>query len=519
MRPLHTPSRYQIALAVEYKANSRKPQVELSFASQSQKSKMSAVVDQVTDVPDEDFEETSDSDKTPVTIITGFLGSGKTTLVNYILKEQTTWKICVVENEFGEVAIDGDLVEENLASKEDIITMDNGCVCCSVRGDLVRTFGMLVSRRKQFDAIIIETTGLADPAPIVFTFNSNAIMQDNYRIDSVVCLVDAKHIDIHLDDVKPDGNINEAENQIAFADRIILNKLDLVTKEELLDVEDRIKSMNSFATLIRTEKSRAPLDQVLGLNSFSLEKMIEVDPTMMDAEEEEEDAGHNHEGHVHDEHCGHHVHDEHCGHGVAAADATVDHSHGHQHHEPAAPADHSHGHQHHEPAAATGHDHSSGHSHTEACTDEHAHAHGHKVDAGHDHNHHPTPAPVVKPVKRVKKTHNLSLVSSVGFTIEGLLDVPLFNTFMGDLLKEKAADFYRTKGILAFSNQGDVKYVFQGVHEQVNFGPAENPWKEGETRISKMVFIGKNINYDFLKTSLQACAENPATAIVTMHKR
>jgi G3E family GTPase len=133
--------------------------------------------------------------------------------------------------------------------------MENGCVCCSVRGDLVRTFAMLVSRRKQFDAIIIETTGLADPAPIVFTFNSKAIMQDNYRIDSIVCLVDAKHIDIHLDDIKPEGNINEAENQIAFADRILMNKLDLVTKEDLKDVEDRIKSMNRFATIIRTGKN------------------------------------------------------------------------------------------------------------------------------------------------------------------------------------------------------------------------------------------------------------------------
>ena len=194
----------------------------------------------------------------------------------------------MVENEFGEVSIDNDLVMENVAAKEDIIMMDNGCVCCSVRGDLVRTFAMLVSRRKEFDAIIIETTGLADPSPIVFTFNSNALIQDNYRIDSVVCLVDAKHINIHLDDIKPDGNINEAEHQIAFADRILLNKVDLVTEEELEDVQDRIKSMNSFATLIKTEKSRAPLDQVLGLNSFSLEKMIEVDPTLMDEEEEEE---------------------------------------------------------------------------------------------------------------------------------------------------------------------------------------------------------------------------------------
>lgn len=299
----------------------------------------------------DEFEEIPDSAKTPVTIITGFLGSGKTTLVNYILKEQSTWKICVVENEFGEVAIDGDLVEENLAAKEDIITMDNGCVCCSVRGDLVRMFGLLVARRKEFDAIIIETTGLADPSPIVYTFNSNALIQDNYRIDSVVCLVDAKHIHIHLDDVKPDGNINEAEHQIAFADRILLNKLDLVSAEELEDTVDRIKSMNSFATLIKTERSRAPLDQVLGLNSFSLEKVVEVDPSIMEEEDEPETA-HGHDAHVHDEHC------------------VIDH--GHDSH------DHGHGHGH-------GHEESSAHGHGHAKVSQESHDHGH----GHEH----TPAP------------------------------------------------------------------------------------------------------------------------------
>jgi len=249
--------------------------------------------------------EITDADKTPVTIITGFLGSGKTTLVNYILKEQTTWKICVVENEFGEVQIDGDLVEENLNAREDIITMDNGCVCCSIRGDLVRTFSMLNARRKDFDAIILETTGLADPAPIVFTFNSNASIQDNYRIDSVVCLVDAKHVNIHLDEKKPEGDVNEAEHQIAFADRILLNKVDLVTSEEVEDVFDRIRSINSFATVIKTEKSRAPLEQILKLNSFSLDKMLELDPTFL--EDDDADDAHDHEGHVHDEHCGHHV--------------------------------------------------------------------------------------------------------------------------------------------------------------------------------------------------------------------
>lgn len=263
--------------------------------------------------------DSDEQNKTPVTLITGFLGSGKTTLVNYILKEQKEWKICVVENEFGEIPIDNALVEENLAAREDIITMDNGCVCCSIRGDLVRTFGMLVPRRKQFDAIIIETTGLADPSPIIFTFNSNANLQENFRLDSVVCLVDSKHIGIHLDEKKPDGNINEAENQIAFADRIILNKLDLVSKEELEELEERIREINSFAHLIKTERSKVPLDQILNLNSFSLEKLVEVDPTLMD-EDDDHDHDHDHdhhdcgEDHVHNEHCGHHVHDEHCGH-------------------------------------------------------------------------------------------------------------------------------------------------------------------------------------------------------------
>ena len=132
-----------------------------------------------------------------------------------------------------------------------------------MRGDLVRTFGTLVSRRKDFDAIIIETTGLADPAPILFTFTSNALLSDHYRIDSIVCMVDSKHVEQHLDEVRDSGDINEAENQIAFSDRIVLNKLDLVSKTELSDLKERIKSMNSFAELIETTRSRAPLDKVI----------------------------------------------------------------------------------------------------------------------------------------------------------------------------------------------------------------------------------------------------------------
>lgn len=416
---------------------------------------------------DED-EEVPESEKTPVTIVTGFLGAGKTTLVNYILKEQTSWKICVVENEFGEVSIDDDLVGDNMSSKEDIIMMENGCVCCSVRGDLVRTFGMLCHRRKDFDAIIIETTGLADPAPILFTFNSNALLQDNYRIDSIVCLVDSKHIGIHLDEVKPDGDINEAENQIAFSDRIILNKLDLVSSEELDDVKDRIKSINSFAAIIQTERSRAPLDQVLGLNSFSLDRVIEVDPTIMEEDEVQQDQPE----HVHDEHC--------------------DHSHDHHHADCSEQDCDHHDHQH------------NGHGHS----DDHSHKHTHSESDATPH-----------PEKRKKKKHNLSLVSSVGYTVNGLLDIPKFNQFMSELLQENAQNLYRTKGVLAFDGQGDVRFVFQGVHEQINFGPSDHPWPEGAQKLSKLVFIGRNLDPEGMRESIRSCTVEPEKAEIKMHKR
>lgn len=412
---------------------------------------------------DSDEEEISESEKTPVTIVTGFLGSGKTTLVNYILKEQTSWKICVVENEFGEVSIDDDLVNENMKAKEDLIMMDNGCVCCSVRGDLVRTFGTLVSRRKNFDAIIIETTGLADPAPILNTFTSNALLSDHFRIDSIVCMVDSKHVGLHLDEVRDTGDINEAENQIAFSDRIVLNKLDLVNETELADLKERIKSMNSFAELVETTRSRAPLDKILGLNSFSLENVVAVDPTILDDDEEEEEV----------------------------------HDHSHEH-------DHSHG---------SCEDHTCGH---------HEHSHEHSHDHGHEHGHehkHENEQKKEDMTKRKKKKHNLSLVSSVGYTVKGLLDIPLFNQFMSELLATNAANLYRSKGVLAFEGQGDVKFVFQGVHEQINFGPSDKPWAEGEDRLSKIVFIGKNLEPEVFKEKIRACTVDPPSAIVTMHKR
>lgn len=441
--------------------------------------------------------------------------------MNYILKEQSQWKICIIENEFGEVPIDNELVEENLAAKEDIITMDNGCICCSVRGDLVRTFNMLIKRRREFDAIIIETTGLADPAPIVFTFNNNSAMTDNFRIDSIVCLVDAKHVSIHLDDVKPDGNVNEAEHQIAFADRILLNKIDLISADELDEVEDRIRSINSFAQIIKTQNSRAPLEKILGLNSFSLEKMVEIDPTIMDPEEHEDE--HSHEGHVHDEHCHHdhdseHVHDEHCHHDHDSEhvhDEHCQHDHDeHDHHD----KEHDHHGKEHDLHNEEHDHHHKEHDHHDKEHDHHDNEHDHH-ESNHDDEHHHGHDHDHNKKKKTKKVHNLSLISSVGFTIEGLLDVPKFNDFMTGLLQQKAKDLYRTKGVLAFSDQGDTKFVFQGVHEQINFGPSDKTWGANEPRVSKMVFIGKNLDYEFLRFNLHLSAADPASCKVIMHKR
>ena len=163
--------------------------------------------------------------------------------------------------------------------------MDNGCVCCSIRGDLIRTLGQLTSRRLTFDAIILETTGLADPAPIIYTIQTNPKMSDHYRIDSIVTLADCKHIQLHLDDVKPAGAVNEALQQVAFADRILLNKTDLVTAAEKDAVKDRLRSINKFAMIIETVKSRAPLEQILKIDSFNMEDILRVDPDFFEDED------------------------------------------------------------------------------------------------------------------------------------------------------------------------------------------------------------------------------------------
>lgn len=331
----------------------------------------------------------NDAMKTPVTIVTGFLGAGKTTLVNHILRGSHGLQIAVIENEFGAVSIDDALVSENIKEKEDIISMDNGCVCCTVRGDLVRALLTLKDRPKKFDAVIIETTGLADPAPVAFTFFINPEIAEHYRIDSILCLADAKHVAMHMEEEKPDGAVNEAVQQVAFADRILLNKIDLVDASEIEQLEKTLKAVNASADVIKTTNSVVDLKTVLGVNSFSLEKTLETDPSFLDENKENK--------------------------------------------------------------------------------------------------------------------HNLTGVSSVGIAVEGELDFAAVNEFMMNLLQSNAANMYRSKGVLCFEGQGDAKFVFQGVHEQINFGPASTTWAEGEPRVNRMVFIGRNLNRKELEAGFRAC--------------
>jgi len=227
----------------------------------------------------------------PVTVLTGYLGSGKTTLLNRILSENHGRRYAVIVNEFGEIGIDNDLIVE---SDEEIYEMNNGCVCCTVRGDLIRVVEGLTRRPGRFDAIVVETTGLADPVPVAQTFFMDEDVRSKTRLDAVVALVDAKHLPLRLKDSK------EAEDQIAFADVVVLNKTDLVTPEELAAVEATVRAINPTAKIHRTERSGVDLANVLDRGAFDLQRALENDPHFLDAgEHDHHDHDHDHHGHDH----------------------------------------------------------------------------------------------------------------------------------------------------------------------------------------------------------------------------
>jgi G3E family GTPase len=308
----------------------------------------------------------ADTTQVPVTVLTGYLGAGKTTLLNRILTEQHGRKYAVVIN------VDTD---------EEVFEMNNGCICCTVRGDLIRIVGGLMKRRDKFDGIIIETTGLANPAPVAQTFFVDDTVKAKTRLDAIVTVVDAKHLPARLADS------HEAADQIAFADVIVLNKTDLVTTEELEAVEATIRGINRFAVIHRTERASLPIDQVLNRGAFDLQRILAMHPDFLDGDDE------------------------------------------------------------------------------------------------HEHN---------------------EDVSSMSFEVEKPIDPEKFNAWIGVLLQDKGADLLRTKGILAYANE-DRRFAFQAVH-MIADGDFIGKWKDDDRRVSKLVFIGRNLNRPQLRRGFESCA-------------
>ena len=395
------------------------------------------------------------ADKIPVTVLTGYLGAGKTTLLNRILTEPHGKKFAVIVNEFGEIGIDNELV---VGADEEVFEMNNGCICCTVRGDLIRIIEGLMKRRGKFDAIIVETTGLADPAPVAQTFFVDEDVMAKSRLDAVVTVADAKWLSARLKDAP------EAKSQIAFADVIVLNKTDLVTPEELSEVEARIRGINPYATLHKTTKCQVPLEAVLGRNAFDLDRILELEPAFLGTDDhdcagetcghESHDHGHAHDHHGHDHHGHDHSHKDHSHHDHAHDD------HGHKHE--------SHGHEH------------QGHKH-------HEHEHGHKA---HDHG-------------GLKHYHDEDM-HSLALTIDGDVDPEKFLPWIQDYVQREGGDILRSKGILAFKDEPR-RFVYQGVHMMMD-GDLQRAWKPEEKRQSRIVFIGRKLKEDEIRSGFMACA-------------
>jgi len=486
----------------------------------------------------------------PVTVLTGFLGAGKTTLLNRILSEQHGKKIAVIENEFGEVGVDNQLV---IQSDEEIFEMNNGCICCTVRGDLIRILGRLLKRKDRLDAILIETTGMANPAPVAQTFFTDEEMREKFRIDAIVTVVDAKHILEHL------GREDEAQKQVAFADVILLNKADLVAPAELDALEARLRGINAVAKLHRTQNCDLPLAHVLNIGGFNLSRATELDPKFLEVEYPFEWAGaYSLEAGTHElvvGHCEHHNHDEHAG--ADGHEHTHDASHHHHGDENeldllvlplasvATPgqraADHP-------PTAAaievavasfadwetilkegeailpgtslqrlSLHD---GHGHFPLKIAKPGHylvveqhgeipLHIYKTANANDASestHHDAPRSLIKPVWsqdfHAAHTHS-DAVSSVGITAAGDLDGKRLNEWISELLRTKGGDIYRMKGVLAVKGT-DKRLVFQGVHMLFD-AKFDRQWASGETRQNTLVFIGRNLDRAALTADFHAC--------------
>jgi G3E family GTPase len=446
----------------------------------------------------------TNDDRVPVTVLTGFLGSGKTTLLNRILTEQHGRRIAVIENEFGEVGIDQALV---INADEEVFEMNNGCICCTVRGDLIRILGNLMKRRDRFDHVLVETTGLADPGPVAQTFFVDDEVSERFRLDGIVTLVDARHVALHLDDSR------ECKEQIAFADRVVLNKLDLVTEAEADRVEARVRGINAMASVLRARHAEVPIAAVLDVGGFDLARAVAQKPAFLEPEYPFEWAG---------------VFE------LAAGRYRL--------------------------VVGPGPDPSmnvlvrrfEGDRTPEALGDE-AEA-SFKVFSGEgtgvipgmavplgalvtldlrDEGERRFLVTVREPGRyafftehtpsefalRLVREDGSTLdpwssrlfagahshddtVSSVGIHALGTVNPEAFNAWLGKLLREKGTDIFRTKGILNVAGQ-DRRWVFQGVHMLLD-GRADRPWGD-EPRVNDLVFIGRNLDRAALQQGFRAC--------------
>jgi len=483
-----------------------------------------------------------EKDKLPVTIITGFLGAGKTTLLNRILKEKHGKRIMVIQNEFGSIEIDGTLAEDAMFSKEDIQILDNGCACCTVRGDLGKAFVEILEKSNESEVniehIIVETTGLANPAPIIQTFYQERDVAVSLKLDGILTVIDAKNVLKHIDEIPVEGKVNECVEQVSFADRILLNKMDLVTGAEARMVKDKIRSINAFAKIIPTTQSKVDLSKILNIRAFSLEKLLERDADFLKEDESEsehtcdESDCSQHEGHEHS-HDKDHVHhkdgESHEGH-VHHKDGE---SHeGHVHHKDGETHE---GHVHHKDGES--HEEHVHHNDGEKCHDhsksekatDHEHHHKHeKGDKHSDHDHHEHDAGQEADGKTMKKhkhkhkhkrkskknrTQSLkhsSGVSSLGFEREGEVIEERFEQFMSNVIRHWGANIYRAKGIINIYGNPN-KLVFHGVHELFDTHN-DTPWGEGDKRTNKLVFIGKDLQKDVLQMGFDCCLKETETS-------